>query len=90
MHIEFTLPIGYGGDVGAWIFECIKQSLNLWIAKYQADYPEISLQDQLVKIKFKDPYLYDFFALSWPPDNLNIIGHYAFGHMKNYRIIKCI
>ena len=65
MYIEFSLPSGAGGMAAAYTASAIKNHLAAWSEKYDVEILAIKAVRYGLRVTFKDPKYYDFFALTW-------------------------
>ena len=71
MYIEFSLPSGAGGMAAAYTASAIKNHLKIWSDRYYVEILAIKSVRYTLKVTFKDPKYYDFFALTWDPQTNN-------------------
>ena len=71
MYIEFSLPSGAGGMAAAYTANAIQTNLKKWSEKYDVEILAIKSVRYTLKVTFKDPKYYDFFALTWDPQTNN-------------------
>ena len=71
MYIEFSLPSGAGGMAAAYTASAIKNHLAAWSEKYDVEILAIKAVRYGLRVTFKDPKYYDFFALTWDPQTNN-------------------